>query len=257
VWRSRATSGISRRSPLASALILRAEEQLTCLQQAARDLQLGRAVRPAELFPDLLRDITAQREAVKMQQRRTPGIPTGLPRWDTLLGGLQPGVHILSGEPGQGKTACSLQLTNTAAQADYPVLYVSFEEPRRRLLLKLLCTRALLDAKRMAEGFEDPVKLEQAFARFSSQFRRVRLLDGTSRLTCGRVKADALQAMNQEGATRCLILVDYLHCWAATRPAGLPPRLLRLGWGAAGAGATARQPDRAHQQPEPPARGVG
>jgi replicative DNA helicase len=206
-----------RRDPSAPALILRAEEQLTRLQQAVRDLQVGRAVRPAELFPDLLRDIAAQREAFKNKKRQVPGIPTGLPRWDKLLGGLQPGVHILSGEPGQGKTACSLQLTNTAAQADYPVLYVSFEEPLQRLLLKLVCTRALLNAKRMAEGFEDPAKLEQAFARFSPQFRRVRLLEGTSRLTCGRVKAEARQAMNQEGATRCLILVDYLQCWAATR----------------------------------------
>ena len=55
-------------------------------------------------------------------------VPTNIPALDeTLCGGLRPGMHVLGGEPGAGKSALGLFLSMTSAMAGANVFYASLE----------------------------------------------------------------------------------------------------------------------------------
>lgn len=55
-------------------------------------------------------------------------VPTGIPDLDAALcGGMVPGVHVLGGEPGAGKSALALEVATLAALRGVRALYVSLE----------------------------------------------------------------------------------------------------------------------------------
>lgn len=75
---------------------------------------------------------------------------------------LQPGVHLLAGQPGTGKTTLVLQVAAHTVRSGYPALFVSFEESLLRLALKVLCQQVGLEMKRFSDGYGDPAELERA-----------------------------------------------------------------------------------------------
>jgi KaiC/GvpD/RAD55 family RecA-like ATPase len=81
------------------------------------------------LVIDALRNVHADgRDAVK----------TGIEGLDRITGGLLPGVHVLAGHPGIGKTALALQIAIAAARSGHGVLYATFEDSPERLRLRAL-----------------------------------------------------------------------------------------------------------------------
>lgn len=206
-------------------LISGLEGGLNQVQQAVRELRAGQAHTLVDLFPELLRDLTARRQAVKMQGLGSVGVTTGFGKLDKLMGGLQPGIHLLAAEPGQGKTTLTLQIAVHVAVAGWPVLFVSFEEALQRLTLRVLCHADGLEMKRYADGQADPADLERTIKVHGHKLAPLYLLEGGRRTTTALVKAKALQAMARTGSKRCLIVVDYLQRWAAT----VDPEALDLG----------------------------
>jgi replicative DNA helicase len=196
-------------------LIAALEANLTKIQQAVRELRAGQVQALPELLPGLLQEVREKREAVKAGA--IVGIPTGIKKLDKLLGGLQPGLHILAAEPGEGKTTLAEQMGASASREGFPVLFVSFEETLSKLALKAICAAAGLKAKDFQDGYGDPSELEEAAREHGPGLRNLSFVEGTSRLTVGGIKAKALQIMNRARQARCLIIVDYLQRWAASR----------------------------------------
>ena len=187
------------------------------LQNATREAQAGRLVQVPGLFDELLLDISKRRDAVRLHGRAVPGIPTGIPKLDRLLGGLQTGLHLLAAEPAVGKTTYALQLGVRTAADGTPALFVSYEESLPRLALKALCSAAGLEAKKYADGWGDTEDLQRAAGEHGASLSRLYLLEGTVKLTVAHVKAKALQIMAAHGADRCLIALDYIQKAAALR----------------------------------------
>ncbi len=198
-------------------LIADLEEGLAKVQQAIKELRVGQMVALPDLLPSLVGDVRARRQAVKEQGTVAVGLPTGIYKLDKLLGGLQPGLHLLAAEPGQGKTTFTLQIAAHVAQFGYPVLFVTFEESLLRLTLKVICAQAGLEAKKFVDGQGDPAELEQAAKLHSPKLATLYFVEGTARLTVSQIKARALQLMNKHKKNRCLVIVDYLQRWAASR----------------------------------------
>lgn len=111
----------------------------------------------------------------------------------------------------------ALQVAITNAAAGIPVLLVNFEESLIRLTLKAPCAKAGKEAKRFLDGFGNPADLESVAREYEASLAPLHLLQGNSRLTPVQVKAAALQLMRQFQQSCCLIIVDYLQSWTATR----------------------------------------
>lgn len=160
--------------------------------------------------------------------RKTIGLPTGIETLDELLGGLQPGLHILAAEPGAGKTSMALQIATNVARAQYPVLFVTFEEDPARLTMKAVCQQANLAAREADQGlflvmkkFEfgkgEPQRFEGAANLYGPQLQRLNFKGGTAKLTVDRVKARAKKLLQEYKANQILIVVDYIQRWATGR----------------------------------------
>lgn len=73
---------------------------------------------------------------------RTP-IATPWPALNSILGGgFWPGLHVLTGTTGSGKTQLALQVALRAAAEDVPVLYVALELSRTELVARLAALAA-------------------------------------------------------------------------------------------------------------------
>jgi replicative DNA helicase len=150
----------------------------------------------------------------RLAQRRVTGkpvmgTPTGLPKLDQMLNGWFPGLHVVAAGPGVGKTTLCLQFAWHAAQEGLVVLYVSYENAARNLLLKLLCARAGLSPADVERGFGDVDKLESVAREHASVLERIHVIEGDSRLRIGGVEA-ALRE-RAAGAVPGLVVFDYLQ----------------------------------------------
>ena len=143
------------------------------------------------------------------------GLPTGIPRLDKKLSGLNQGLHILAGAPGMGKTSLALQIALHVAKT-HPVLYVSFENSGESLTLKAICSHAGISSFDAFRGTADPDVLERSAAELAPQLNRLTLVDGSSALTVGKIRSLALKAMEQGSSRRCLLVVDYVQLMAKT-----------------------------------------
>ncbi len=143
------------------------------------------------------------------------GLPTGIPRLDKKLSGLNQGLHILAGAPGMGKTSLALQIALHVART-HPVLYVSFENSGESLTLKAVCSHAGISSFDAFRGTADPDLLERAAAELAPQLNRLTLVDGSPALTVGKLRSLALKSMEQSSSRRCLLVVDYVQLMAKT-----------------------------------------
>jgi len=120
-------------------LISDLENELSLVQQSIGDMKAGRVVALSSLFGEVIQEAYDRREAMKKSGTVAIGIPTGIKKLDKLLGGLQTGIHLLAGEPGQGKTSFVLQVAGNVSREGFPVLFISFEESLKNLTLKAVC----------------------------------------------------------------------------------------------------------------------
>jgi replicative DNA helicase len=173
------------------------------------------ASRPGQLlWAELLVNevLSYGRETQEAQQagRETLGIPTGLKDLDRNLNGVSVGLTVLGGAPGVGKTSLAQQWASHAAQ-EVPVLYVTFENSPRSLVLKAVCRLGDLSPSDVERGTFDMDKLLAGIQKFSPIARKMAYLEGSRRVTVPYIQARARQAMSTLGAKRCLIVVDYLQ----------------------------------------------
>jgi replicative DNA helicase len=161
-----------------------------------------------ELVDSVLGEMVARNARRVADGNAVMGVKSGLPKLDALLNGFCPGLHVLGGAPGAGKTTLALQMAVHAASTGCPVLYLSYENTPANLLLKAVCAEALsipLDAER---GYGDPVKLRAAADRLKPSFERLAIVEGTLRLSAGSLRG---LASGHFAGRRGLIVVDYLQ----------------------------------------------
>ena len=155
--------------------------------------------------------------------------PVSLP-WPSitaaLQGGLWPGLHILVGNTGSGKSQFALQLALHAACHKTPVLYVGLELGKTDLVARLL---GLLSGKRWSRLWLGKEHAEIAWVRrqFADKLRNLpfRLEFGPP---CGwpydRLEK-ATRQMKEAHGHPPLVVLDYLQL--VQSPEGQPPRDLR------------------------------
>jgi replicative DNA helicase len=189
------------------------EEETLRVHAALRGSTAGQLQWASALLPQVLADAEARRLQREATGSAVLGVPTGLVQLDSVLGGLNEGLHLLAGPPGMGKTTLALQVA-AAATRDVPVVVVTFEHAPANLTLKLLCARAGINPRDVQRGYADMTKLRSAAEGWQSVAERLAVVEGSSQLTVAQVRAQARRAMRHHQTERCLVIVDYLQLWA-------------------------------------------
>jgi len=202
---------------------LRAREELERLtQQGPRGRRPG-SQPPASaetVLADLLEDFDRPDQAV--------AVPTGIATLDRMLarGGWRPGLFLLAGAPGVGKSAFALQTCLRAVAAGHVVLYVSIEQSPKELVGRIFCHE--LEAPIASYWNRDPdlaAGIRQQAGRFNLAGLHIQedpwVAGEDYEGTVGRVRRWTAELIRSTGQ-RPLVVVDYLQ---RLRPAEADRRL--------------------------------
>lgn len=139
------------------------------------------------------------------------GVPTGFAKLDELTAGFQRSdLIIIAARPSMGKTALALSIAQYAGlEKKLPVAVFSLEMSKEQLVLRMLCSEARVDSKRVRTGNLG----EKDFPRLVSAASRIAeapiFLDDTGALSITELRAKARRLHKQTPLS--LIVVDYLQ----------------------------------------------
>ena len=195
---SRITQEVGKQEP--RTLLEEAEKSLFAI---AEGFQTGAPVPIGEAAAPIAEEAQKQRDTF-------PGIRTGLPVLDDLMGGLRPSDLILLGaRPGEGKTSLALNISLAAALHGHQVLVFSLEMPVRQIAIRLLFSHAQVDARPLSQpgmlSAEDRRKIRNA----NEVFRALPIRVDDSTVTPVELRSKARQLRRDPGLD--LIVVDYLQ----------------------------------------------
>jgi len=165
----------------------------------------------AALLGDLQADAQARHIA------RLSGIPfgptTSLPALDMLLGGaFTPGLHILHGSPGVGKTAFALQI---AASCGCPAMFVTCEMGAVELLRRHTARITSTYLGKLKDGTLSGATVAGLAGQAIAAAPLLALLDATQAPAPPAViAAHAATVRGSSDSEHFLLVVDSLHSWA-------------------------------------------
>jgi len=153
--------------------------------------------------------------------RIQPGVKTGLPTLDRLLGGgLKPGKQVvLAARPSIGKTALALEIAKSFAQQGHPAAVFSQEMENGELMERLAANIGEIDLGHIATGRLDNFEWSE-LSRVNDVLSSLPLyIDDQSALTLGDIQAKARKLKREHGIE--LLVIDYLQlCASSDKRAG-------------------------------------
>ena len=160
---------------------------------------------------DILNGVFDSIQSTYDKEDKILGVPTGYPDLDVMTSGFQPGdLIILAARPSMGKTTLALNFAaNAAIQRKIPIAIFSCEMPREQLAMRLLCSEAKIDSKRLRTAnlhdheYRD---LNRAFGKLGDSPIYIDDSPGISPLEL-RAKCRRLQTETEVK----LIVIDYLQ----------------------------------------------
>ena len=188
------------------------------------DVASERMPPPPEIPPVVrLLDLVAEMErdaGVRHKARRT-GVPfgpvTGIPSLDAEFGGaIPPGLHVVHGGPGVGKTALALQV---AGSCGCPAVYVSAEMAPIELLRRHVARTTETYLGRLKSGEMAPETVRRLALSAAAQAADLYLVDATMAYAPQAwIRDVARRARDKAGSTHLLVVVDSMHSWAESNP---------------------------------------
>jgi replicative DNA helicase len=139
------------------------------------------------------------------------GVPSGFPELDEMTTGFQKGdIVVVGGRPSMGKTALSLNIAQHVGVAlKEPVAIFSLEMSTRQLVMRMLCSEAMVDSNKVRKGFvskQDWHKLTSAAGRLTEA---PIFIDDSSDINVLEMRAKARRLKMEHGLS--LVIVDYLQ----------------------------------------------
>lgn len=136
---------------------------------------------------------------------------------DQILSGLHPGELIIcAARPGMGKTSFCLNIAkNSAAAKNAVVGFFSLEMPKEQIVLRLLCSEAMVDQTLLRQNKLTSADWERLIKTASRLSNLAVFIDDSPSLTPLELKAKARRLKAKEGLD--LIIVDYIQLMRSSR----------------------------------------
>ncbi len=150
-------------------------------------------------------------ESLYERKEKITGVPSGYLDLDEMTAGFQGGdLIILAARPSMGKTALALNMmTNATLDAGVPAAFFSLEMGREQLALRMLCSRARIDATRIRGGFLVENEWERLIKSVGIFAESPIYIDDTPALPVMKMQAKARRLKAEKNIG--LIVVDYLQ----------------------------------------------
>ncbi|MBF0237440.1 MAG: replicative DNA helicase [SAR324 cluster bacterium] len=157
-------------------------------------------------------------EQLSQNHDTVTGLPTGFTDLDELTRGLQAGnLVIIAARPSMGKTAFAMNIAYFASHArQLPVVVFSLEMPKEHLAMRLLCSEAKINSKKLWSGNLDSEDWEKLLQATSVMAETPLIIDDQAAITPNHIRQVARQ-IHQDHKGLGLIVVDYLQLMQASR----------------------------------------
>lgn len=186
----------------AEDLLAKAEREIFSVSELGVE---GQTYEFKELVPEMLRHLDEL-----SQGKRSSGLSTGHVDLDELTTGFHEGELIIIGaRPSGGKTAMGLDLANNARKQGEQVFFVSLEQTRQELTMRLMCMEARVNSHFLRSGRfsrDDSCKIVDAVP--ASKIGGLHI-DDLARQSMVRIAAQARRLKRKHGLS--LIVVDYVQ----------------------------------------------
>ncbi len=162
---------------------------------------------------DLIKESFVTIERLYDKKSAITGIASGFGDLDELTSGFQRGdLVVVGGRPSMGKTAFSLDLArHVGVELKEPVAIFSVEMSKEQLAMRMLCSEAMVDSKRVRQGHinkkDEWVKLTNAAGRLADA---PIFIDDSSAISVLEMRAKA-RRLKKEHKGLSLVIVDYLQ----------------------------------------------
>ncbi len=142
------------------------------------------------------------------------GLPTGFRELDRLTSGLQKGeLVIIAARPSVGKTSFALNIAqHVAIQEARTVGFFSLEMSKEALGLRVLCSEAAVDSKKIRDGYGSKSDFEQLVLAQTRIAGSRFYIDDSSSLAVPEMRAKCQRLKREHGLD--LVVVDYLQLMA-------------------------------------------
>jgi replicative DNA helicase len=186
----------------------RAEQVLFAVSSA----RLSRSVVPLR---SAVSDYYDRVEFLNRHPGRMIGLPTGFPRLDLILGGMQRSdMLVLAARPSMGKTSLALNIAHTAAKRfGQRVLLFSLEMSREQVVERLMSAGAGIDSQRLRRGEIADDEWCRFMSTSSSLSELAFFIDDTPAISILEMRTKARRLHAEVGLD--LIVVDYLQLMRA------------------------------------------
>jgi replicative DNA helicase len=190
-----------------------AQDVLTSAEAAIYELSDKRFISGFRDVKQIVKESFGSIDALYERGQRVTGLETHFVDLDNMTSGLQRSdLVIIAARPSMGKTALALNIAENAAVKDGNVVGVfSLEMSREALLLRLLCSNAMVDSHKLRTGFlgrDDYQKLVEALGRLADA---PIFIDDTPGITISEMRAKARRLQHQMNGRLDLLVVDYLQ----------------------------------------------
>lgn len=191
----------------------------TLMDEVERDLIRIREVRSAETIEptrELVKQAIQTIEDAYQNRGMVSGLSTGFTDLDRMTGGLKaPDVIVIAARPSMGKTSLAMNIAeNIAVDQKLPVGIFSLEMSAPSLVLRMLCSRARVNLRNIADGFLG----ERDFPKLTGAAGKIAdapiYIDDSSALSIMQIRAKARRMVSRWGI-KALVL-DYLQLATST-----------------------------------------
>jgi len=160
----------------------------------------------------------SMKEIEKLFERKEmiTGVPSGFRDLDQLTSGFQKSdMIIIAARPSMGKTAFCLNIAQSASiKHKLPVAIFSLEMSRQQLALRMICSDARVNSKRLRSGYLAQDEMNRIVASVGRLSEAPIYIDDSDSLTALELRAKARRLKKEKDIG--LMVVDYLQLMRGT-----------------------------------------